>query len=136
MLYGNLIPVDCEVEVQPVSPGETAILQVEFVAPREPGTYRSDWRLYSPDGKWFGQRIWCKIVVDLAAEEVNETVQSEEQTEDDRNTVVQSTEAERVEESEMVTNNVSLKSDEFESEDLPETALFKKWVSCKFVMHE
>lgn len=75
MLYGNLIPVDCEVDVEPVGPSETAILQVEFVAPQEPGTYRSDWRLHSPSGKWFGHRIWCKIVVDLTPEEITKTVE-------------------------------------------------------------
>jgi len=36
---------------------------VDFVAPTRPGRYISYWRLASPSGQKFGQRVWVHIQV-------------------------------------------------------------------------
>ncbi|EES05348.2 hypothetical protein SORBI_3004G200200 [Sorghum bicolor] len=46
-------PVDKEIDVA-----------VDFVAPRRPGRYISYWRLASPSGQKFGQRVWVHIQVE------------------------------------------------------------------------
>lgn len=45
-------PVDKEIDVP-----------VDFVAPTRPGRYISYWRLASPSGQKFGQRVWVHIQV-------------------------------------------------------------------------
>jgi hypothetical protein len=45
-------PVDKEIDVA-----------VDFVAPTRPGRYISYWRLASPSGQKFGQRVWVHIQV-------------------------------------------------------------------------
>jgi len=48
----NGFPVDKEIDVA-----------VDFVAPTRPGRYISYWRLASPSGQKFGQRVWVHIQV-------------------------------------------------------------------------
>lgn len=48
----NGFPVDQEMDVA-----------VDFVAPARPGRYISYWRLASPSGQKFGQRVWVHIQV-------------------------------------------------------------------------
>ncbi len=59
-----------------VPPGEEMTLKVEFKAPEAPGTYRSDWRLETADGKQFGPgaddgKFWVEIKVPEAAATLN-----------------------------------------------------------------
>nr|CAB3450228.1 unnamed protein product [Digitaria exilis] len=49
----NGFPVDEEIDVA-----------VDFVAPTRPGRYISYWRLASPSGQKFGQRVWVHIQVE------------------------------------------------------------------------
>lgn len=49
----NGFPVDQEMDVA-----------VDFVAPERPGRYISYWRLASPSGQKFGQRVWVHIQVE------------------------------------------------------------------------
>jgi next-to-BRCA1 protein 1 len=49
----NGFPVDQEIDVA-----------VDFVAPSRPGRYISYWRLASPSGQKFGQRVWVHIQVE------------------------------------------------------------------------
>ena len=44
-------------------PGAEADISVTLVAPEEPGTYRSDWRLQAPDGELFGSKLYVQIIV-------------------------------------------------------------------------
>jgi next to BRCA1 gene 1 protein len=48
----NGFPVDKEIDVA-----------VDFVSPARPGRYISYWRLASPSGQKFGQRVWVDIQV-------------------------------------------------------------------------
>jgi len=58
-----------------VLPGEEIDVAVDMVAPAEVGRYIGYWRLCTPGGRRFGQRVWCHIqVVDLdssAAQDVD-----------------------------------------------------------------
>lgn len=52
-----------------VAPGEEVQLAVDLVAPQRAGRYIANFRLVSPSGKRFGQRIWCTLhVVDNDAD--------------------------------------------------------------------
>jgi hypothetical protein len=47
----------------PARSGTSAVIQVVFQAPAEPGKYRSAWQAYNPDGQPFGDPIFIEIVV-------------------------------------------------------------------------
>jgi next-to-BRCA1 protein 1 len=47
-----------------IAGGEEVDVAVDFLAPAKPGRYASYWRLASPSGKKFGQRIWVLIQVE------------------------------------------------------------------------
>ncbi|KAJ4850884.1 hypothetical protein Tsubulata_007129 [Turnera subulata] len=51
----NGVPVDGELDIR-----------VDFVAPKLPGRYISYWRMASPSGIKFGQRVWVLIQVDAS----------------------------------------------------------------------
>jgi len=46
-----------------VSPNQEVDLSVDFVAPPQKGQYCGYWRLCLPNGRKFGQRVWCRIHV-------------------------------------------------------------------------
>ena len=46
-----------------VQPGQTVDLAVDFTAPGNDGTYRSNWQMRTPQGQNFGETIWCKVRV-------------------------------------------------------------------------
>ncbi|KAE9610096.1 putative PB1 domain, Zinc finger, ZZ-type, Next to BRCA1, central domain-containing protein [Lupinus albus] len=52
------IPVDKELDIA-----------VDFIAPQLPGRYISYWRMASPSGQKFGQRVWVLIQVDASIKE-------------------------------------------------------------------
>ncbi len=60
-----------------VPPGGQVTLQVKFVAPATPGTYRSEWRLEDPKGNRFGPgkqgegSVWVEIKVPEVAATLN-----------------------------------------------------------------
>ncbi|CAI9112746.1 OLC1v1013236C1 [Oldenlandia corymbosa var. corymbosa] len=43
---------------------------VDFIAPGRPGRYISYWRMASPSGQKFGQRVWVLIQVDASSKEM------------------------------------------------------------------
>jgi hypothetical protein len=45
------------------APGQEVDIRVGFVAPLDPGTHESFWKLATPDGQLFGERVWIKINV-------------------------------------------------------------------------
>lgn len=49
------------------APGASVDVNVDFVAPATPGTYRSNWQLQAPDGTRFGQMFYVQIVVPTPA---------------------------------------------------------------------
>ncbi|MFW6136098.1 MAG: NBR1-Ig-like domain-containing protein, partial [Chloroflexota bacterium] len=51
------------VAVPDTSVGDTADIAVEMRAPDSPGTYQGNWRMESPDGALFGDRVYVKIAV-------------------------------------------------------------------------
>ena len=63
MMYGNMAPVQSEVSVPYLQTNEEGVLEVELLAPSEPGTYQSHWRL-AHHGTRFGHRVWSQIIVD------------------------------------------------------------------------
>jgi hypothetical protein len=47
----------------PARSGTTATLQIQFIAPSEPGIYRSAWQAHSPEGEPFGDPIFIEVEV-------------------------------------------------------------------------
>ncbi|KAL8230588.1 hypothetical protein R6Q57_000366 [Mikania cordata] len=56
------LPVDKEIDIA-----------VDFTAPELPGRYVSYWRMASPSGQKFGQRVWVLIQVDASMKDLGET---------------------------------------------------------------
>jgi len=48
---------------QTVAPNATIDITVKFVSPMTAGKYRSQWRIFAPDGSPFGQKPYVDIVV-------------------------------------------------------------------------
>ena len=51
------------VDVPVVALNSPVDISVNFVAPAAPGTYRSNWRMQSPDGTQFGSTLYVQIIV-------------------------------------------------------------------------
>ncbi|MCE7990206.1 MAG: hypothetical protein DYG89_54385 [Caldilinea sp. CFX5] len=51
------------VAAPPTLPGAEAVLALTGTAPRQPGAYRSYWRMRNAAGQWFGDQLWLDIVV-------------------------------------------------------------------------
>jgi hypothetical protein len=47
----------------PARNGTALTIQIKFVAPQEPGNYRSAWQAYNPSGLAFGDSFYLDIVV-------------------------------------------------------------------------
>lgn len=62
------LPVQGEVAI-----GSEVQANVDLVAPEQPGRYIAYFRLISPNGKRFGQRVWCSIHVVTPEAEDQET---------------------------------------------------------------
>jgi hypothetical protein len=60
---GDPLGGPASVEVSPAAPEANIDISVDLVAPPDPGTYRSNWQLESPDGVRFGNELYIKIVV-------------------------------------------------------------------------
>lgn len=56
-----------ELALYPARPGETAIWQIEMTAPQDIGQHIASWQARSPDGNFFGERVFVLIEVALAA---------------------------------------------------------------------
>ncbi len=60
---GVLLGAQDDLPLYPARAGEQAILRVLFLAPLEPGTYRSWWQAFAPDGTAFGQEVYIQVIV-------------------------------------------------------------------------
>ena len=60
---GNLLGAQSPVEVELAEPSRIVDVSVDMVAPDSPGTYKSTWRLQRPDGSFFGDQAYVKIIV-------------------------------------------------------------------------
>jgi len=58
----KLAPVDF-VSLPPIQPDHEVDIAVDMVAPSKPGRYVGYWRLVTPKGDRFGQRVWIDIIV-------------------------------------------------------------------------
>lgn len=61
----HLFSVELEIPKGGLPVGNELDIAVDFVAPRHPGQYISYWRMVSPSGHKFGQRVWVLIQVDV-----------------------------------------------------------------------
>lgn len=60
---GDLLGAQSPVEVELAEPGRIVDISVDMVAAAAPGTYKSYWRLQRPDGDYFGDQAYVRIIV-------------------------------------------------------------------------
>lgn len=63
---GCSVPVEIEVPADGLPLGQEIEVAVDFTTPPRSGQYTSYWRMASPSGQIFGQRVWVLIQVDEA----------------------------------------------------------------------
>jgi len=59
----SLLGATSPVPVELAEPGRIVDISVEMVAPDAPGTYKSFWRLRRPNGEFFGDQAYVRIIV-------------------------------------------------------------------------
>jgi len=74
---GDKISPSDSIQVPAIEPNQEVDVAVDMVAPSKPGRYISYWRLATPDGTRFGQRVWIDIIV---ATETSESKQEQGST--------------------------------------------------------
>ena len=60
---GNTLGVEEEQLIYPARAGTQATFRILFTAPAEAGSYESAWQVVDPNGNFFGDLIFIKIVV-------------------------------------------------------------------------
>jgi hypothetical protein len=60
---GALLSSEASIEVEQAEPGRIVDVSVDMVAPDAPGTYTSFWRLQRPNGEFFGDQAYVRIIV-------------------------------------------------------------------------
>jgi hypothetical protein len=63
LVSGVAMGVPEEQALYPARAGSQAVIRINFIAPNEPGNYRSEWQAYDPQGVPFGDPIFIEIVV-------------------------------------------------------------------------
>ncbi len=63
LVNGSSLGVADALPLYPARAGAQATLEINFTAPSEPGTYRSAWQAFSPEGQSFGDAVYIQIVV-------------------------------------------------------------------------
>jgi hypothetical protein len=66
LISGEGLSVEEEQMLYPARSGTQAILRIVFKAPDTPGSYRSAWQAYNPDGQAFGDAVFIDFVVKQA----------------------------------------------------------------------
>ncbi|CAI9767351.1 unnamed protein product [Fraxinus pennsylvanica] len=66
---GDVCSVEVEIPAAGLAVDQELDVAVDFVAPELPGRYLSYWRMASPAGQKFGQRVWVLIQVDTSPTE-------------------------------------------------------------------
>ncbi|XP_023758588.1 protein NBR1 homolog [Lactuca sativa] len=69
----NSVSVDIEIPSDGLGVEQELDIAVDFNAPELPGRYISYWRMASPSGQKFGQRVWVLIQVDSSMKDMGET---------------------------------------------------------------
>ncbi|XP_047329939.1 protein JOKA2 [Impatiens glandulifera] len=64
--FSSITRAALQISVEGLAVGKEIDIAVDFCAPEFPGRYISYWRLSSPSGPTFGQRVWVLIEVDAA----------------------------------------------------------------------
>jgi len=80
---GDKLSITDFIAIPTVEPNQEVDIAVDMVAPSKPGRYVSYWRLATPDGVRFGQRVWADIVV------AHEVPESKEESVAETNSVVE-----------------------------------------------
>jgi hypothetical protein len=62
-ISGSLLGAQSPVEVELAEPDRIVDISIDMVAPPSPGTYASYWRLQLPDGEYFGDQAYVRIIV-------------------------------------------------------------------------
>ncbi len=70
---GETIGGPASVSVSPTAPNTPVDISVEMTAPDEPGTYRSNWQLQTPEGTRFGGIFYVQIVVPGEEDDITPT---------------------------------------------------------------
>lgn len=63
LVEGPAMSTISEQALFPARSGSEAVIRLVFVAPLEPGRYRSAWQAVSPEGETFGDPIYIEIIV-------------------------------------------------------------------------
>ncbi|KAI3759429.1 hypothetical protein L6452_07238 [Arctium lappa] len=69
----NSLSVEIEIPADGLPVDKELDVAVDFMAPELPGRYVSYWRMASPSGQKFGQRVWVLIQVDASMKDLGET---------------------------------------------------------------
>lgn len=62
LIAGDDMGAPAEQSLVPARAGTTAIIRIQFIAPNDPGSYRSAWQAYNPQGQAFGDPIFMEII--------------------------------------------------------------------------
>ena len=63
-ISGNQMGAPDFVEIPHIPIGSKGKISVELTAPSEPGEYRSEWKLFGADNRFFGESLIVNIVVE------------------------------------------------------------------------
>ena len=63
LVDGNTLGAVSDQALNPARAGSEAILRLLFTAPPDPGTYRSAWQAFGPDGQPFGDPVFIEVEV-------------------------------------------------------------------------
>lgn len=63
LIFGDPLGASPEQALYPARAGTQAVVRIVFTAPLTPGTYRSGWQAFTPNGDPFGEPIFIEIVV-------------------------------------------------------------------------
>ncbi|KAL3529523.1 hypothetical protein ACH5RR_008845 [Cinchona calisaya] len=66
----DIFSVDIEIAAAGLPVDQECDIAVDFIAPDCPGRYISYWRMASPSGQKFGQRVWVLIQVEASSKEL------------------------------------------------------------------
>jgi hypothetical protein len=63
LIAGPAMAAPIEQTLYPARSGSEATLRILYTAPTEPGTYRSAWQAYDPQGEPFGDPFFIEVIV-------------------------------------------------------------------------
>ncbi|HSF80203.1 MAG TPA: NBR1-Ig-like domain-containing protein [Anaerolineales bacterium] len=69
LVAGSEIGAQVEQALYPARSGTQATIRILYTAPQEPGTYRSAWQAFSPEGQPFGDPIFIEVIVESSDNE-------------------------------------------------------------------